>query len=315
MRDKERVSMKIDVGLNHILEKIIPIDVDSIFPEEISQDVCYTEMGKQLLLEEIKEIRENLGWQLFYFLEMMGAGEPRKEEEDLSPDRLSQLIRGISADPFAEVKPHFSPEFQKLIDNAKRYHQSTYRLVVKILTELAWKHEVLGDNVLFLKNRLAETCSKLYLDLKSKEMVAKVDSKGKIISELTKDRKRRDAVMFGYSPGPTRITLDVGEYADLGAAILMEALNLNFSVHHIALVRKDNIQAFRSFRKAVRIRKRFGLTKTMRNYLMDRDLFMTHNSLMQMGQKEDDLELRKFEVQKRTEQQIRNLKYKVILID
>jgi hypothetical protein len=307
--------MKIEVGLKHLLDRTAQIDVESIFPEKIDQDVCYTEMGKQLLLEQLKEIQYDLGQQLLYFLEMMGVAGGSGLKPHLRDNRMQQLIKGISGDPFQEMTPHFPPEFQELIDNAKEFSQSLYVCVVKILTELAWKHEVLGDNVVSLKNKLAETCSQLYLDLKSEEIVTGGINRAKVISDLVKDEKRRDAVLFGGSPGVRRITLDVGEYADLGAIILMEALNLYFNTYHIALARGDHIQAFRSFRKAVRIRKRFGLTETLRNYLMDRDLLMTQNSLAQMGGKEDNLELRKFEVQKRTQQQIRNLKYKTIVID
>ncbi len=174
---------------------------------------------------------------------------------------------------------------------------------------------MLGDNVLFLKNRLAETCSQIYLDLKAGDVISRLGGRAKAISHLVKDKSARDAVMFGRSTSPTRMTLDVGEYADQGSIILMEALNLNFNTCLIAQAYRDNIQAFRSFRKAVRIRKRFGLSETLHGYLINKDILMTQQSLEQMGGSKDNLELRKFEVQKRAEQQIRNLKYKTIVID
>ncbi len=311
--------MKLEIGLEHILDKIKLIDVEDIFPDDIDQDVCYTEMAKQALLDKFRGIQYDLAQQLFHFLEMMGTIDTRELKRSLPRKRLDELIKALLSDPFQDTKPTISPEFQKLADNVKEYSETVYIYLVEILTLLAWKHEVLGDNLLFLKNKLADVCSQLYLDLKSNELVTnelvvKVDEQGKVKSKLFKDRERSDAVMFNCSAGPARVTLDVGTYANLGGAILTEAANLNFNTYYITLASYDHIQAFRSFRKAVRVRKRFGLSESMRNYLMDKDLLMTQNSIAQMGGKKDLIELRRFEVDMRTHQQIRNLKHKTIII-
>lgn len=307
--------MKLEIGLEHIKDKVNLIDVEGIFPGDIDQNVCYTEMAKQALLDKIKEIQYDLAQQLFHFLETMGAIDTRELKRSLPRKRVHELVKTLLSDPFQEMKPNIPPEFQKLADNVKEYNQTAYIYLVEILTMLAWKHEILGDNILFLKSKLAETCSQLYLDLKSNELVAKIDEQGKVKSSLFKDRKRSDAIMFSRSSGPTRVTLDVGAYADMGGLVLMEAANLYFNTYYITQTNYDHIQAFRSFRKAVRVRKRFGLTETMRNYLMDKDLLMTQSSIAQMGGKKDLLELRRFEVEMRTQQQIRNLKHKTIIAE
>ncbi len=306
--------MRIEVGLNHILDKTSQIDVEGMFPELIDQNVCYTEMGKQLLLEKIKDIHHNLERQSHHFLEIMGVLN-MNEKHATFKKTLEQLAKDLTKDPFRDMNPSISPEFQELIDNAQKLSQPVYVSLIKVLTELSWRHEVFGDNILFLKNKLAETCSQIYLDLKSDDIMAKLGGNVKAISHLVRDKSTRDAVMFGRSTTPSRITLDVGEYGDQGSINLMESLNLYFNTYLIAAAYKDSIQAFRSFRKAVRVRKRFGLSETLHGYIINKDILMTQQSLNQMGGSKDDLELRKFEVHKRAEQQIRNLKYKTIVVE
>ncbi len=130
--------MRLEIGLNHILDKTSQIDVESMFPELIDQGVCYTEMGKQLLLENIKEIHYNLNRQLYHLLEIMGV---LQVTEGSSPAKRTwqQLEKDLSVDPFRDIKPEISPEFQALVDNVRKFSQPVYISLIKVLTELPWK--------------------------------------------------------------------------------------------------------------------------------------------------------------------------------
>ncbi len=307
--------MRFGRKLKSLYVQLTQIDVISAFPEVIDEEFCYTEVAYQYMLEDIKTIQQNLALKLYDFWKIVGVVKDDETTAAFNKKTFQKTIKTMSEDPYIDTKSVTSAEFQRIIDNANSYTLSEYIDIIEFLTELAWKHEILGDNVVSLKNALAEACSKLYLDLTSNKIRAKRQAKRDFAEALQDDRKRSDAVIFGNTRPSRSFNLDVSRYDAVGALILMQAININYRAYQIAQAREDHIQAFRSFRKSARIRKRFGLTEVMIEYLINKELLMTKNSINQMNEKGDNLELRKFELQKRTQQQIRNLKRKSLIVE
>ena len=307
--------MSLELELQNLFNRLTDIDVEGIFPEHITENTCYTEMGQQLLLQDIKNMRLSLGRELVSFFEILGVADNRQSQEGDKTLVTEKLLKSISKDPYGKKVPEPVKELDVLKENINLMDQKIYVMAMKVLTMFCWKSEVLADCTLSLKSKLADVCSKVYQQLVTGTPVVPYiapPTAPKAVSDYTV--QPRDAVMFGPPPEQkTKKTIDVAEYAEYGAMVLIDAVYTSFYTYQIALNRDDNIQAFRAFRRTVRMRKRFGITSALQDYFIKQDQTMTLKSLQQMGKPIDDLELRKFEVLMRTEQQIRNLKYKTII--
>jgi len=290
--------------------KISRFDVNSVFPEDYSEDVCYVEFGQQLILREILKMASQLELFTFQFLKIIALDEFVDIDDDDDYERkeaMETLIAKIhTVDPFSDIFWKLPKEFILVSKIVAEYPQPLYVKSVKLLSELAWKYETLGGNCLILKRNLAEACSKMYFT----ESIKSNLSPG--IGPQTKRRERGDAVMFGTKPTKG---MDVSIYTERGSKLLYVAETLYCTTYNISENRNDYIHAYRTFRRCVRVRKRFGLTSDMVKCFIAKDKEMLKLSLNQMGARSDDLELRKYEVENRAEQQHRNLKYKTIVID
>jgi hypothetical protein len=297
--------MILDENLSQLFNNISGFDVDEPFPLKVNESLCYAELGKHIILKDVKMRHFSLIEQLIEYLVALGLEEYHTTSVLAHKIKVEELIKTTSSvNPYEDLEV---PELiKRLQGKVEELDSRGYIDSIMVLTELGWKLEMLGDNLVILKRSLAKFCSNYYDGIQ--------DQSGEIaLSTRAELSSRKEAVMFGTRPRLKPINMDLTGYGKLGGDILRGAQFLYFTTYHLALVRDDHIQAFRSFRKTLRIRKRFGLSHIFRDHLIEMDKAMTKASLDQMGEVADNIELRKFEVQLRSEQQVRNLKLKTIM--
>ncbi len=297
--------MLLDENLSQLFIDISQFDVDEPFPLKVNENICYAELGKHIILKEAKMKHYYLMEQLLEYLVSVGLDDFHTTSVLAHKIKIEELIKANSSvNPFEDLEV---PDLvMRLQEKAEEVDKAAYVDNIMVITALGWKLEMLGDNLVLLKKSLARFCSNYYDGIE--------DQSGEIaLSTRAELSSRKEAVMFGTRPRLKPIDMDLSSYSRLAGDILRGAQFLYFATYHIALIRNDHIQAFRSFRKTLRIRKRFGLSYLFRDHLIERDKAMTNASLEQMGGVADNLELRKFEVQLRSEQQVRNMKFKTIL--
>jgi hypothetical protein len=291
--------MFLDEGLLQLYDGITKLNMDKPFPRKADETFCYSELGKHAVLNEVKLIHFSLVEKFIEFLILIGLEDYHATSALAQKIKVEELINMVSSvQPFEGARVPVL--IKRLQDKAEEMDVDGYINSVMTLTVLGWKFEVLGDNLLLLKKTLARVCSSYYNSIHDQEeegLVARAD-----ISS------RREAIMFG---GRRRRLLKPEEM-DLSEYIPPQFLY--YSVYHLALLKEDDIQAFRSFRKTLRIRKRFGISLPFRDKLVKKDKEMTEKSLSEMGGVHDNLDLRKFEVRLRSEQQIRNLQLKTMVV-
>ena len=294
-----------DENLSQLFIDISQFDVDEPFPLKVNENICYAELGKHIILKEAKMKHYYMMEQLVEYLVAVGLDDFHTTSVLAHKIKIEELIKANSSvNPFEDLEV---PDLViRLQEKAVELDNTGYVDNIMVITSLGWKLEMLGDNLVLLKRSLAKFCSNYYDGIE--------DQSGEIaLSKRAELSSRKEAVMFGTRPRLKPIDMDLSGYSRLGGDILRGAQFLYFATFHIALARNDHIQAFRSFRKTIRIRKRFGLSYLFRDHLIERDKAMTSASIEQMGEVTDNLELRKFEVNLRSEQQVRNMKFKTIL--
>ncbi len=308
-----KVILEFCMGQYDELEKlqmeVSRFDVNAFFPEEYNDELCYLEYSKGILLKEIQKMIATLGDFTLRFIKLFNVNgytpTDATEEENIKIkfEALKEDIYG--ADPFANLEVSIPDEFIDIKNKLLDAPVPIYVSAIKALDALAWKHETLGGNSMIFRNNMEEACKELYLN-KASEDIANEN-----IGSHTRKYRRGNAVLSFEKPEKG---MELSRYAEEGGRMLHGALALYCANFKIAEARGDYIQAFRGFRKSVRVRKRFGLRKNLASYFIDREKDMMKLSLEQMGSKFDNLELRKYEVKNRVEQELRNLKYKTIII-
>jgi hypothetical protein len=295
-----------DEGFSQLFKNISQLDVDEPFPLKVDEDICYAELGKHIILKEAKMIHLSLVEKLIELLVATGLEDYHTTSILAHKIKTEELIKITSS-----VKPYEDDKLPHLINRLKEkmeeVNSQSYIDTIMVMTTLGWKLEILGDNLIRLKQSLAKFCSNYYDGIQ--------DQSGEVGLVTRADMSsRKEAVLFGSKPLLKSMDMDLSGYSSLGGTILQGAQFIYFATSQIASVRDDHIQAFRSFRKTMRIRKRFGLTYAFRDQLIEMDREMTEKSLEQMGEVYDNLELRKFEVRLRSEQQLRNLRLKTFVV-
>jgi len=299
--------MSLIYELEELYRDVSRFDVHSFFPETYSDDVCYVEFSQQLMLRELLNMITRQEKFLLRLLEIFKVdGYARMEDDSEREEKIKIFTDKIyKFDPFALKEGVLPKEFIEIKERLKGEPQPVYVNAIRTLNELSWKQEMLGGNAMILKRELKEACGGMSFNVAQKVL------SGPGIGTHTQKMNRGGAVMFGKR---STEGLDVTTYGEEGSKMLHAAVVSYHAIYKIAEIRGDYIQAFRGFRKAVRVKKRFGLSKVLVNHFIEKDKEMLKLSLEQMGSRIDDMQLRKYEVENRAEQHHRNLKYKSIII-
>lgn len=311
------MNMVRDLGI--LFNEIFSMDVDKPFQRKVDEEFCYVELERHQILNAAKNCQTNLFVLFADYLSLIGADEHGATSGADSEEKAEALMKmSIAESPFEN--PEFSDLLGKLKEKAITQSYGMERLQkkvmemdvqvymnsIKVITELGWKLEILGHNLVLLKKILAEVCCNYYKSIQ--------DHGGEMgLITRTEGSSRRQTVILDDSPMAKHSEMDLTEYNQTGDAILKGAQFLHFIATRIALSKGDAIQAFRSFRKAMRTRKKFGLSSTLRQHLIKTDKEMAAHSLEQMGGEHDTLELRRYEVELRSQEQMRNLELKNVI--
>jgi len=146
---KEKDMALID-KLKTLRMKISRFDVNSFFPEDYGEDVCYVEFGQHLILRDILKMASELELLTFQFLKIIGLDDFVDIDDDDDYERkeaMETLIAKIhTVDPFSDIFWKLPQEFMLVTKILAEYPQPLYVKSTKLLSELAWKFETLGGN-------------------------------------------------------------------------------------------------------------------------------------------------------------------------